>query len=380
MRTKHHPFFGALRPLTKIEALTQKVPAPRQSRHKGLATLALLFGGLAAPLHGEFIYVTSFDHAIWGYSIGTGGTLTAVPGSPFFVHRRPLQVAVDPAGPFLYVAKEENGGGPSGRVASKRIGSDGALTDLAPSQNATFPGSVVVDPTDQFVYVADEIGLIFSYSIGPHGKLTPIPGSPFGAGGAPASLAVDPRGRFLYGVNFTHNTILGYSIGSGGNLTALTGSPFPAGSEPETVAVDPTGQFVYVANGGDNTVSGYSIAADGNLTAITGSPFPAGTFPVSVAVDPAGKFVYVTNTDDNTISGYRIGLGGALTAVPGSPFATGNQPGSVAVDPAGKFVYVVNTRDNTVSGYSIAPHGKLTAVSGSPFATGTVPQGIAITR
>ena len=136
MRTKHHPFFGALRPLRRIEGLTQEVPASRQASHKVLGTLALFFGVLAAPLHGEFVYVASLDHAIWGYSIGFHGKLIPLPGSPFSVHRRPVGVAVDPTGRFLYVTKFGNGliGGVigSGRVVAKRIGTDGTLTNLAP--------------------------------------------------------------------------------------------------------------------------------------------------------------------------------------------------------------------------------------------------------
>jgi DNA-binding beta-propeller fold protein YncE len=93
------------------------------------------------------------------------------------------------------------------------------------------------------------------------------------------------------------NDVSGYTINATtGALTAIVGSPFPAGSAPFSVAVDPTGKFAYVANAdfNSNNVSGYTInATTGALTAIAGSPFPAGSFPVSVAVDPTGKFAYV---------------------------------------------------------------------------------------
>jgi 6-phosphogluconolactonase len=118
-----------------------------------------------------------------------------------------------------------------------------------------------------------------------------------------------------------------------GALTPVTGSPFGAGNLPNSVAVDPTGKLAYVANYGGVNVSAYSIGADGALTPVTGSPFGAGNFPNSVAVDPTGKFAYVANYGDNTVSAYSVGANGALTQLSGSPFAAGTGPYSVAITP-----------------------------------------------
>jgi hypothetical protein len=51
----------------------------------------------------------------------------------------------------------------------------------------------------QFTYVANQSGdNVSAYSIGANGALTPVPGSPFLAGSTPASVAVDPTGKFAY--------------------------------------------------------------------------------------------------------------------------------------------------------------------------------------
>jgi hypothetical protein len=48
----------------------------------------------------------------------------------------------------------------------------------------------------QFAYVANfNGGTISAYSIAANGALVPVPGSPFAAGGAPSSVAVDPTGK-----------------------------------------------------------------------------------------------------------------------------------------------------------------------------------------
>jgi 6-phosphogluconolactonase (cycloisomerase 2 family) len=83
-------------------------------------------------------------------------------------------------------------------------------------------------------------------------------------------------------------TVSGFSIDrKTGALTPVPGSPFAAGGNPRSVAVDPTAQFVYVTNERDNTVSGYSIdRKTGALTPVPGSPFAAGNTPISVAITP----------------------------------------------------------------------------------------------
>ena len=160
----------------------------------------------------------------------------------------------------------------------------------------------------QFAYVASNgSDSVSGYTIDPNtGALTAIAGSPFPAGSFPVSVAVDPSGKFAYVANNSpfsggNGNVSGYTIDPNtGALTAIADSPFPAGAGPASVAVDPSGKFAYVTNApfssGTGNVSGYTIDPNtGALTAIAGSPFPAGAGPVSVAVDPSGRFAYVAN-------------------------------------------------------------------------------------
>jgi hypothetical protein len=151
-------------------------------------------------------------------------------------------------------------------------------------------------------------------------------------------MVVDPSGRFAYvtnaGFGNASNNVSGYTINAtSGALTPISGSPFSAGLAPISVAVDPSGRFAYVASNYDFDVSGYTInATSGALTGIPGSPFPAGLNPYSEAVDPSGKFVYVVNAISKNLSGYTIdSASGALKPIPGSPFSVGTVPRSVAV-------------------------------------------------
>src|SRR5712692_8761354 len=101
--------------------------------------------------------------------------------------------------------------------------------------------------------------------------------------------------KFAYVANDVSGNVSAYTINSStGALSPVLGSPFGAGTGPVSVAVDPSGKFVYVAVEGSANVSAYSIdSTTGALSPVPGSPFAAGLFPDSVAVDSSGKFAYV---------------------------------------------------------------------------------------
>jgi 6-phosphogluconolactonase len=299
------------------------------------------------------------------------------------------------SGGFAYVGHCSESCPPSStnNVSAFTIDGAGALTPVpgSPFTTGSEPVGVAVDPTGQFVYVAN--GRTFAVSAfridATNGALTPVPGSPFSTGQFAFSVTVDPTGQFVY-VASEDSRLWGYTIdGGSGALTPVPGSPFPNEVGARSVVVDPTGQFVYVANcgifgcgsAGSGSVSAYAIdSATGALTAISGSPFAAGTHSSSVAVDPTGSFVYVANMGSNDVSAYTINAAtGALTPIAGSPFPAGPSSFHVAVDPTGQFAYVANCGSNfpcpppaqgSVSAYTIDPAtGALTPVAGSPFAT-----------
>ena len=348
------------------------------------STLAIGFVWLAAPLRAQFVYVVHLqDNNVSAYSIGANGALTPVPGSPFAAGNAPDAVAVDPTGKFAYVATEHH------NVWAYSIGANGALTRVkgSPFAAGNGPVFVAVDPTGNFVYVANEgdtltNSSVSAYSIGANGALTRSqvrPSKQMGTGrlGSLGSNGqVRLRGKHgLYPHRLQH---LGLQHrGRRGPPTPVPGSPFAALSAPASVAVDPTGKFAYVANPFDASVSAYRIGVVGALHHVRGSPYYTPE-PESVAVDPTGKFTYVTDISGNYVLAYSIGADGALTPVPGSPFGAGNYPNSVAVDPTGKFAYVVNGGDSTISAYSIGATGALTPVPGSPFTTEFGPGSVAI--
>ncbi|HTF68315.1 MAG TPA: beta-propeller fold lactonase family protein [Edaphobacter sp.] len=105
-------------------------------------------------------------------------------------------LAVDSTGSTLYIARAGTNGG----VAVYTIGGGGVITPIAGSPFAAGnrPFSVVLDKTGKYVYVANRNdNTISGYSIGANKALTALSGSPFTSGQQVNSLGIDPGGTYL---------------------------------------------------------------------------------------------------------------------------------------------------------------------------------------
>ncbi len=81
-------------------------------------------GGLTFDPTGKYLYVVDNTAGqIYGYTVGTGGILTAITGMPLATGANPTSVVVDPGGKNVYVVNQG-----SNTVTSYSIGSGGALS------------------------------------------------------------------------------------------------------------------------------------------------------------------------------------------------------------------------------------------------------------
>jgi YVTN family beta-propeller protein len=337
---------------------------------------------IAVDAAGKFAYVMSggcnggATGYVSMYTIDpTTGALASIgpPVPTYDISADPGSVTVAPSGKFVYVTNPGDAWAPDdGSVAMYTINATtGALTSTGTINGncpgLCFPASVVVDPSGKFAYVANSgwnvansgSNDVSMYTIdATTGALTSI-GS-IAAGADPASVAVDSSGKFAYVANSGSNDVSMYTINATtGALTSI--GTIAAGTDPVSVAVDPSGKFAYVANSGSNDVSMYTInATTGALTSI--GTIAAGTDPVTIAVDPADEFAYVTNSSSNDVSMYTINATtGALTSI--GTIAAGSTPTAIAIHPSGKFAYVTNSASNDVSMYSIdSATGALTLI------------------
>jgi 6-phosphogluconolactonase len=351
------------------------------------------------------------------YAIDSGtGVLTDVGTPPVATGSLPFSVTVDPSGKFAYVANNGSDDVSAYTIDNTGALTPIICSGTCSGNNfpaGTGPQSISVDPTGKFAYVANFLSNdVSAYTIASTGALTQVDcgGGPtcdtvnslpknFKAGMGPGSVTVDPTGKFVYVANqgdrVNPGTVSAYTIDSSTGALTSVSPDVSAGVAPGsvTVTVDSLGnEFAYVANWGSGDVSAYTIDTIGGTGALTqipcasgtgcnGDNFLAGSLPNSVTVDPSGKFAYVANRDSGDVSAYTIDSTGALASV-GTPVLAGTHPYSVTVDPSGKFVYVANEGDginpSDVSAYTIGTTGALTAINctGTCSSASNFPAGI----
>lgn len=120
--------------------------------------------------------------------------------------------------------------------------------------------------------------------IGAHQELEHISGLKWCRG---ASMAGTPDRGFPYIANEGSNDISAYTIDvMTGSLTPVVGSPFGAGTDPQSLVFF-QGWYgeVLLYNAGSANVSAFEVdSSTGALTPVTGSPFPAGNEPQAILV------------------------------------------------------------------------------------------------
>jgi len=242
------------------------------------------------------------------------------------------------------------------------------------------------------LYVNDNTGgvnTIAGFDRHADGTLTPIPGSPFVAGGvgtgkgiaSQGALQLSSDGRYLLAVDAGSNQISVLRIKSDGSLDQVGGGPVDSnGANPVSIAVH--GDLVYVANAGTATSSGetnytgFTINPGGHLRPLNGStvPLPDASQPGDVLFNSDGTRLVGARVNTSLIDSFTVAGNGLLTAAAGSPFAAqGLGPFGSEFRPTNPSQLFVSNAHNgaglgTVSAFSDANDGTLASIGASPFA------------
>jgi 6-phosphogluconolactonase len=174
----------------------------------------------------------------------------------------------------------------------------------------------VVDPANRFALVAD-LGLdkVLVYRFD-ETKGTLTPNDPPSVSLAPASgprhIAFAPDGKHVYVINEMDSTVtaLEYDADKGVLKKLQTLSTLPKDFKGENstaeVVVHPSGKFLYGSDRGHNSIVIYGIEAKtGELTLIDDQVGDIKT-PRNFAVDPTGKYLIVANQDGGSLFVYAI--------------------------------------------------------------------------
>lgn len=190
-------------------------------------------------------------------------------------------------------------------------------------QKAPHAHSINLDPSNQFAVAADlGVDKVFVYRLnGRNGTLTDAP-SPFvrvAPGSGPRHFAFHPGGRFGYVINELALTVTAFDFdASTGELSPLQTVPTlpptveKQGSTAE-VRVHPSGRFLYGSNRGHDSIVVYAIdQSTGRLTYVENEP-TRGRTPRNFFIEPSGRFLFAENQQSGSIVVFTIdGNTGAL--------------------------------------------------------------------
>ena len=132
------------------------------------------------------------------------------------------------------------------------------------------------------------------------------------AGAGPRHLAFHPAGRFVYVINELDSTMTAciWDSGSGALDPFQTVSTLPEGYDGENSCADvhvaPSGRFVYGSNRGHDSIVTYAIEAGTGRLSFVGHVSTMGQTPRGFGIDPDGAFLLVANQDSDTVVSFRL--------------------------------------------------------------------------
>ena len=352
----------------------------------------------ASPVVGH-VYVndnTAGTNTIGAFDRHADGTLTREAGSPFraggagtgagLASQGALQMSA--SGRFL-IAVDAG----SNQISVLRIKPGGALRLVSGgvvSSGGVLPVSVTV--SGGLVYVANAGAGGSNYTgfrLGRGGRLAPLAGSTVALPDAaqPGDVLFNGTGSKLVGTRVGTSQIDSFTVGPRGRLTAAPGSPFlaqglgPFGSEFRPT--NPSQLFVSNAhNTGTGTISAFRDRPDGSLSPIGASPFAdLQTAPCWVEISHDGRFLFTVNTGAGSISRFSIAAGGRLRLLGSTP-VRGTSLGAVdaRLSPGGRYLYMDESATGAVASFAVHG-GSLTELASSPTSlpAGAAPAGIVVT-
>ncbi|MBS7609398.1 lactonase family protein [Candidatus Bathyarchaeota archaeon] len=183
-------------------------------------------------------------------------------------------------------------------------------------QEGPHPHSILLDPSNLYAFVPD-LGLdkILIYRFdSDRGKLQPSdePWVSVRPGAGPRHFTFHPNGRFAYLINELDNTIIAFTYeattGRLKELQTVNALPedFLGKSYCADIHVTPSGKFLYGSNRGHDSIVAFKIDKDtGKLAYIAHEP-TGGRTPRNFAIDPTGRYLLVGNQDTDTVQSFSI--------------------------------------------------------------------------
>ncbi len=233
----------------------------------------------------------------------------------------PCHVSVHQSGKFVLAANY--GGGNVVIYPVKADGSLAEASDVAQHtgkganprrQDGPHAHCIMLDAAGSYAFAPD-LGLdkVMIYKVDTkNGKFIPNGFAATKPGAGPRHFAFHPTGKFAYVINELDSTLVAFAYDKAkGELKELqTVSTLPEGFKETSYCADvhvhPSGRFVYGSNRGHDSIVAFAIdQSTGRLTLIGHEP-TGGKWPRNFGIDPTGAFLLTANQNTDNVVTFRI--------------------------------------------------------------------------
>jgi 6-phosphogluconolactonase len=251
-------------------------------------------------------------------------------------------LSTDRTGRWLLVANY--GDLKEGTIASFPIDAEGRLGSAVDTRNfgaGSMAHQIRADPGNRFVFVPLKGGpavaqLVFDASTGRMRPNVP-PQVAAAAGAGPRHLDFHPNGRFAYVINELDLTMTAFAYDAKTGLMrelqilpTLPAAADKVGASAADVHVHRSGRFLYGSNRGHDSIVIYSLGEDGRMT-LVGHESRGVRRPRNFTIDPSGTLMLVANQDAANVTIYRIDQNKGTLDPVGPPTPAGLNPSFVGV-------------------------------------------------
>lgn len=227
----------------------------------------------------------------------------------------------DSASKFVIVSSYH--GGKVGLVALKQDGTLGSLMDEKQHeghgpdperQEGPHVHSAFFSPDERYLFVND-LGLdrIKAYTLDKEqGKLVYHGETITEAGAGPRHLAFHPSGSLAFVINELNSTIVSYRYDAEkGKLEPIQSvSTLPEDFNGESITaeivVSPDGRFVYGSNRGHDSIVVFAVDSESGKLSLVQHISSGGGHPRNFALTPDGSFLIAANRDSNNLVSFRV--------------------------------------------------------------------------
>lgn len=325
----------------------------------------------------SFVYIGSYTEQL-SFVAGLGKgiscfkfdeeTAVLTPLSNTAVTKNPSYLAVDQNGRFLY-AVQEMGAGDAAVFSYQIDPKRGELTYLNQQAASDAPCHVVLDPTQQFVLVANySSGETAVYPRNEDGTLQPPSdviqhqGSGSNAsrqeGPHAHMICFRPHSNTFFVADLGLDAVLAYALEAGKAVPrpALR-LDVPAGAGPRHLAFHPSGAFAFVLNELDSTLSFFEFTTDGVQRLGTRSTIPdefdGNTSCAAIRLSANGRFIYASNRGHDSIAVFSFDEVAKTLTAQGWQETFGKAPRDFCLSKNGRFLLAANQDSHTLVRFSV---------------------------